>query len=178
MRYTSTRYTILEGKLYRREFNQPLLKWVDKEERVCVRREIHEGIYSTHCVGQSLAYKISRLGYYWPTLKKDAMEYTKKCDLRQMYLDVPHAPPEPLSVSLSPLPLAIWEMDLMGKLPTTREGNCYAVVHVNYFTKWAKTAPLTKITERILKDFLYTKIICRFGIPNLLIADNRTQFEA
>lgn len=75
------RYTILERKLYKRVFNQSLLKCVDKEEISYVLKEVHEDICGTYCVGQSLAYKILRLGYFWSTLKKDAMEYPKKMQL-------------------------------------------------------------------------------------------------
>ena len=102
MRYKAARYTLYEEKLYRRGFNQPLLKCVDEEDGRFILKDVHEGVCGTHCTGQALAMKIVRLGYFWPTLKKDAYDYSKKCDICQKYSDIPHAPPEPLSVILSP----------------------------------------------------------------------------
>ena len=54
MRYKVARYTLYEGKLYRRGFNQPLLKCVDKEDGRFILKDVHEGVCGTHCAGQSL----------------------------------------------------------------------------------------------------------------------------
>ena len=47
----------------------------------------------------------------------------------------------------SPWPFAIWGMDLIGSLPTTREGCKYVVVVVDYFTKWAEAKEFTQISS-------------------------------
>nr|KYP62340.1 hypothetical protein KK1_016872 [Cajanus cajan] len=44
-----------------------------------VRYEIHEGICGSHSGGRTLATKVLRAGYYWPTLKSDCTEFVKKC---------------------------------------------------------------------------------------------------
>ena len=67
---------------------------------------------------------------------------------------------------------------MIGKLPAAKGGYTYAVVCVDYFTKWAVAEPLIKITGNKIRDFFYTQIICRFGVPYLLVADNGTQFES
>ncbi|KAK4389921.1 hypothetical protein Sango_2329100 [Sesamum angolense] len=48
-------------------------------------REIHEGSCENHSGGRSLAQKVTRQGYFWPTLVKDAMEFTKKFENCQRF---------------------------------------------------------------------------------------------
>ncbi|RDX98564.1 hypothetical protein CR513_18505, partial [Mucuna pruriens] len=44
-------------------------------------------ICGTHIGGRVLAGKIARVGYYWPTLKADCMNYVKRCDKCQRFAD-------------------------------------------------------------------------------------------
>ena len=73
---------MLDGKFYRRGYSIPLLKCVAELEASTILKEIHEGFCGGHTRGHSLALKVIRQGYYWPTLKADALDYVKK--MRQM----------------------------------------------------------------------------------------------
>ncbi|KAM1242758.1 hypothetical protein ACFX2G_035077 [Malus domestica] len=53
----------------------------------------------------------------------------------------------------------------------------YAIVAVDYFTKWAEVKPLATITEAKIKDFVCKNILCRFGIPNAIVTDNGQRFD-
>ncbi|KAM1508180.1 hypothetical protein ACFX10_017525 [Malus domestica] len=53
----------------------------------------------------------------------------------------------------------------------------YAIVAVDYFIKWVEVKPLATITEEKIKDFVWKNILCRFGIPNAIVTDNRRQFD-
>ncbi|XP_074351649.1 uncharacterized protein LOC141690777 [Apium graveolens] len=64
LRYQATRYVEYDGVLYKRGFNQPLLRCVDLEEGNYILREVHKGIYGNHSGGDSLALKVLRQGYY------------------------------------------------------------------------------------------------------------------
>ena len=48
----------------------------------------------------------------------------------------------------------------------------------DYFTKWVEVVPLVNITDSNIKTFLWENIVTRFGIPKMLISDNRTQFKS
>ena len=62
-------------------------------------------------------------------------------------------------------------------LPIGR-GQCkFAIVGVDYFTKWAEAEPLPTITEKKVRNFVWRSIICRFGIPKALVSDNGKQFD-
>ncbi|XP_016206763.1 uncharacterized protein LOC107647158 [Arachis ipaensis] len=61
--------------------------------------EVHKGACVTHIGGQSLASKILRAGYYWPTLQQDCMYKVKHCDHCQRHAPVIHNPVEQLHSS-------------------------------------------------------------------------------
>ena len=53
----------------------------------------------------------------------------------------------------------------------------FLVVGIYYFTKWVEVEPLAKITEQNVSSFIWKNIICRFGIPKVLVSDNRCEFD-
>ena len=79
---------------------------------------------------------------------------------------------------VSPWPFAIWGIDLIGPLPTAKSGIRYAIVAVDYFTKWAESGPLATITSKKMMNFVTKNIICRYGVPQKIITDNGTQFKS
>ena len=53
----------------------------------------------------------------------------------------------------------------------------FLVVGIDYFTKWVEDEPLAKITQQNVKNFVWKKIVCRFGVPRVLVFDNGCQFD-
>ncbi|CAL8083102.1 unnamed protein product [Prunus armeniaca] len=89
----------------------------------------------------------------------------KKCDKCQRFGSVPYVPAEPLSPIVSPWPFAQWGLDLIGPMPEGKGQVKYAVVVIDYFTKWVEAKALATITTARIEDFVWTNICCRFGIP-------------
>jgi hypothetical protein len=65
----------------------------------------------------------------------------------------------------------------MGPFPIGRRQLKFLVVAINYFTKWVEVKPLATITERNIQNFVWKTVICRFGIPRVLVSDNGKQFD-
>ena len=53
----------------------------------------------------------------------------------------------------------------------------FLVVRIDYFTKWVEAKPLAKITQQNVKNFVWKSIVCRFGVPRVLVSDNGRQFD-
>ncbi|RVW40692.1 hypothetical protein CK203_101634 [Vitis vinifera] len=104
------------------------LRCLDHSETQYVLVELHEGVYSNHPGGQSLAHRAHSQGYYWPTMKKDATTYVKKCDKCQ--------------------------------------------------SNWVEVEVYASIKDKDVTKFIWKNIICRFGIPQAIIADNGPQFDS
>jgi hypothetical protein len=61
---------------------------------------------------------------------------------------------------------------------TTAQGNYkYAVVIVEYITKWIEAKPLVNIAAAGLRRFFLQNIICRFMVPRKITVDNAKQFD-
>ncbi|XP_074346871.1 uncharacterized protein LOC141685681 [Apium graveolens] len=177
LRYQAARYVVYDKVLYKRGFNQLLLRCVDEEEGNYILREVHEGICGYHSGGNSLAMKILRQGYYWPTMREDAVNFVKACDRCQHFANYSSMPVTLLTPMVSPWPFAMWGIDLIGELPKAKGDVKYAMVAVDYFTKWAEAMPLATITAKKIRGFVFNSIVCRFGIPYKLVSDNGKQFD-
>ncbi|KAK2998191.1 hypothetical protein RJ639_023764 [Escallonia herrerae] len=72
------RYALVEGTLHKKSFSLPYLRCLCPSESLYALQEVHEGICGQHLGGRTLAQKILRQGYYWPTMQKDAIEFTRR----------------------------------------------------------------------------------------------------
>ncbi|KAL8134680.1 hypothetical protein AgCh_009635 [Apium graveolens] len=171
------RYSLIDGILYKRSFVVPYLRCLRPDEARLALEEVHEGIYGQHLGGRALAHKITRLGFYWPEMMADAKEYVKKCDRCQKHAPVVRQPPEMLTSINSPIPFAMRGMDILGPFPMATAQRKFLIVAIDYFTKWIEAKPLAKITTKQVAQFLWENIMCRYGIPRILVTDNGTQFN-
>ena len=60
----------------------------------------------------------------------------------------------------------------MGPLPLGKKQVKFLVVAIDYFTKWVEIGPLAVITEARIQHFVWRNLVCRFGIPRIIISDN------
>ncbi|KAI5333950.1 hypothetical protein L3X38_024082 [Prunus dulcis] len=160
LRYRSARYTVINDVLYKRGYTTPYLKGLTAEQGEYILREIHSGMCGDHSGSRSLAYKVFRQGYFWPTMHQDANTLVKRCDKCQHFGNVPHIPTEPLTPIVSPWPFAQWGLDLIGPMSQGKGQVKYAVVAVDYFTKWVEAEPLATITAAKIEDLVWTHICC------------------
>ncbi|KAL0396359.1 UNVERIFIED_CONTAM: Transposon Ty3-G Gag-Pol polyprotein [Sesamum calycinum] len=117
IRTRATRFTMIRGELYKRGFSQPYLKCLDPERAEYVLKEIHEESCGNHSGGRSLAGKILRQGYFWPSIQKDAMDMVRCCQKCQEHVNITHTPAALMQPIANPCPFDQWGMDLVGKLP-------------------------------------------------------------
>ena len=155
----------------------PLLRCLTKEEGNYALSEIHDGVCENHSGARNLAERALHQGYYWPTMKGDARELVQHCNKCQLFSRVPRKAAEHLHSLVSPWPFAQWGVDLIGPLPMGRGQVKYAIIAVDYFTKWAEAEPLATITEKRTTNFIWCSIICHFGLPRCIITDNGKQFD-
>lgn len=68
--------------------------------------------------------------------QSSAVDYTRRCDKCQA--KIPKAPPTVITPMVSPWPFAVCDIDIIGVLPISKDGAKYAIMTVDYFTKWAE----------------------------------------
>ncbi|KAK3033199.1 hypothetical protein RJ639_036991 [Escallonia herrerae] len=173
----AARYPLVEGTIYKKSFSLPYLRCLRPSESLYTLQEVHEGICGQHLGGRTLTQKILRQGYYWPTIQKDAIKFTQRCDKCQKFAPVSHTPVAPLTSIASPMPFAVWGMDLLGPFPMASRQRRFVIVAIDYFTKWTEAESLATITSTNCEDFFWKNVVCHFGVPRALVVDNGKQFD-
>ncbi|GJU51262.1 reverse transcriptase domain-containing protein [Tanacetum coccineum] len=77
---------------------------------------------------------------------------------------------------MAPWPFYQWGMDILGPLPQASRKLKFVIVAIDYFTKWIEAKPVVMITGKDVKTFVWENIVCRFGLPRIIVTDNGTQF--
>ncbi|GKE10595.1 reverse transcriptase domain-containing protein, partial [Tanacetum coccineum] len=152
VRRKSQRFAVINGTLYKKSFLGPWLRCVRPLQANYVLREIHEGSCSMHAGTRSVIAKTLRIGFYWPTMHKDARTLIRACQDCQG-IDIAEPFPE------GP-----------GKVK-------FLIVAIDRFTKWIKAKPVATITDNQIKKFVWDNIVCRFGLLGEIISDNGKQFQ-
>jgi hypothetical protein len=57
-------------------------------------------------------------------------------------------------------------------MPTAPGNYKYAIVAIEYFSKWIEAKALREITTRALQKIFWQNILCRFGVPIKVKVDN------
>ena len=109
---------------------------------------------------------------------KDAEKYVRRYDACQRFSPLIHQPVEELNSVLSPWPFAKWGIYLIGPLPIGKYRMKFAIIAIDYYTKWVEVEPLSEITEAWTTNFVWKNIICRFRVPHSLVSDNGTHFDS
>ncbi|GKV12104.1 hypothetical protein SLEP1_g23299, partial [Rubroshorea leprosula] len=177
LRRKASRYTLVGDILYKRSYSLPLLRCLTPYEAEYALREVHEGVCGNHVGARTLAHKVLRQGYYWPNMQEDAKKFVQRCQKCQFFAHLTHQPAEELTSLTAPWPFAQWGIDLLGPFVKAVGGATHLVVAIDYFTKWVEAKPLSCLTSRRIEDFLFSSVICRYGIPNQIIVDNGPQFN-
>jgi len=137
--------------------------------------EFHDGFYGGHFAGRIIPEKILQIGYYWPTLFKDAHDYCRSCDVCQTY-----AQRSTVSGPLHPIPplgpFEKWGINLMAPLSMTKRGHRFVLVATDYLTKFAEVRALKSSVKHEITRFLYEQVFTRFGTPLEIVFDNDPQF--
>ena len=65
----------------------------------------------------------------------------------------------------------------MGPFPQRKKQLRFLIITIDYFTKWVEVEPVMTIMEAKVTSFVWENIICKFGVPYVIISDNGKQFD-
>ena len=173
----SARFSLVDGQLYKRSLGWPYLKCLTPEQGQYVLAELHEGICENHPRGRTLAHRAHTQGYYWPTMKSDAIDYVKKCDPCQCMSPILKSLVQDLVSISSQWPFAQWGIDIVGPFPLAPAQKKLLLVTTDYFSKWMRLMP-SRQSKTDVTRFIWKNIVCRFGIPRSIVSYNGQQFDS
>lgn len=131
-----------------------------------------------HSAHQGIVRTKSRIrGTYWfPRLDKEVEERIKSCVTCQEHDKSQHTYSAPLQSV--PFPESPWEkvsIDITGPFVDAPHDQRFAIVVVDYHSKWPEVAFCSTVTSRTVIQMLKS-LFAREGIPTHLISDNGPQF--
>nr|KYP35457.1 Gypsy retrotransposon integrase-like protein 1 [Cajanus cajan] len=178
IRRRAIKFSSHRGVLYKKRFNSILLRCVDHKEAQSLMKEIHEGTFGTHMTGHTMVRKILRAGYFWSTMERDCILYARKFRKCQIYVDNIQVPPNELNVMTSPWSFSMWGMDIIGPIKLKASiGHRFILIAIDYFTKWVEAMSYAHVTRKVVVNFVRRNIVYRYGIPNKIITDNRSNLN-
>jgi len=69
-------------------------------------------------------------------------------------------------------------LDTSRPLPETKNGNRYALVAIDHYSKWCEARPIKDHDATITAKFLEKEIICRFSVPRFILTDYEGEWMA
>ncbi|XP_024179270.1 uncharacterized protein LOC112185254 [Rosa chinensis] len=177
IRFLALNYFLRGDELRRREEDGIDFRCVYGREAKRLMREAHTGVCGAHQAGPKMRWLIRRHGYYWPSILKDCIAFAKGCEDCQAHGPVQHVPNIPMQPIIKPWPARGWALDLIGMIhPHSSLQHKFIIVATDFFTKWVEAEPLKEASGTGIRQFIFRNILCRFGIPEVLVSDRGAVF--
>ncbi len=172
-------FSLIKERLYRvtqdaqsKEITTQLL--VPRSRREILFQAVHCTPMAGH-LGEAKTRECLMARFFWPGIHENVRRWCAACRECQLV-----NPPATAKAPLHPLPLmeVPFEsigMDLIGPLERYARGYRFALVLVDYATRYLEAVPLRSISAKSVAEALF-RIISRVGIPKEILTDQGTAF--
>eukprot|EP00253_Pinus_taeda_P009033 PITA_09033 len=174
----SARYSWISGCLFHTGIDQEIRRCIGEDEIYDILKACHDDPCGGHFADKRTAHKVLRMGYYWPSLFKDARKYVKACDSCQRMGQPNHRDEMPLNPQVTLEPFEKWALDFVGPINPPSNQRVYILVCMDYMTKWVEAKALIKANKEAVLTFLFEEIFVRFGLPRELVTDGGPPFNS
>ena len=182
VRRVAARYRA-SGKELQTEVNvcaSPILKrWVNVPPvpmRAAIVQQYHEVLGHA---GRDRTVEALLYNWWWPGVRDTVAASVRECTVCQRDRVAEEGPKAPPQTAFRPDgPFQGWSVDLAGPFPADADGNRWAAVAVDVYTKWVEIALLPSKHAFVTARWFYTDIICRWGRPAFVRSDNGTEWMA
>ncbi len=147
------------------------------EERLSLVKQMHEDL--GHFGEQRTLVEIQRR-YFWHSRTIDVKAMVRGCQQCQLVRSsgsIRSGDEQLKSIPVCDLFHRV-ALDTAGSLPETRSGNKYILVAVDHYSKWCEAKAVADHGAKTATRFLEDDLICRFGVPKLILTDNGGEWGA
>ena len=135
--------------------------------------EAHSGGFGGHLREAKTHSRLS-CHYWWPHMRSEIAKWSRAC-----LPCATHQPGRAFKPPLTPIPVG-GAFDRLGEdiiqFPRSKDGNWYAVVFVDYLTKWPEIFAVADQRAHTIAQLLVEQIISRHGVPAELLSDQGANF--
>ncbi|GJS81864.1 reverse transcriptase domain-containing protein [Tanacetum coccineum] len=163
-----------EPYLFKVCFDGMIRRCISGPETQTILDQCHHGPTGGHYGPNITAKKVLDLGFYWPTIIKEAHTLVCLCKECQKTRNISKRDEMPLNNIQVCENFNIWGIDFMGPFLKSHKFE-YILVAVDYVSKWVEAQALPTNDARVVITFL-KKLFSRFRIPKALISDRGTHF--
>ena len=171
----STWFSWIEGYLFHVGADMHIRRCVREDEILDILKACHDGPCSGHFADYKILHKVLQMGYYQPTIFKDAKNFAQTCNSYQRMRRPGQSDEIPLHPQLVIEPFECWALDFIGPINPSSNQKKYILVATEYVTKWVEAEALPRETEDTIIHFLF-QIFVRYGFPKEIIIDGGPQF--
>ncbi|XP_051724240.1 uncharacterized protein LOC127498671 isoform X1 [Ctenopharyngodon idella] len=172
-------FAVIKNRLYRvtqdtqtKEDTTQLL--VPRSRREMLFQAAHSNPMAGH-LGQATTLNRLMTRFFWPGIHENVRRWCASCRECQL-VNPPATPKAPLRpLPLMQVPFERIGMDLIGPLERSARGHRFALVIVDYATRYPEAVALRSISAKSVADALFT-LISRVGIPKEILTDQGTAF--
>ena len=166
-------FELVDDVLYRIEKDKTLRVVLPESCRKQLFDQVHGGVYGGHLRDAKIHSVLSR-HYWWKGMRGDIIKWCRACvTCASRRVGKAIQPP------LTPIPV-FGPFDRVGvdviQFPKSVQGNQYAVVFVDYLTKWPEVFAVPDQTSLTIAKLLVEQIVSRHGVPKELLSDRGKNF--
>ena len=170
---TRDQYELVDGVLYHLEKDKTLRLIPPQSARKRLFDEVHSGKFAGHLRDAKIHSLLSK-HYWWPGMRKDIHYWCRAClTCATRHTGRAIRPP------LTPIPVS-GPFDRIGvdvvQFPKSKRGNKYAIVFIDYLTKWVEVFATPDQSALTIAKLLVEEIISRHGVPRELLSDRGAAF--
>ena len=176
----SKEYVIHDSLLYHlarpvRSDTEPHLQLViPKSLTAVVIHGYHSDISGGH-LGLEKTYAKIRSRYYWANSYKETADFVLKCDtcnrrmLRKRQAE--------LQDNIQPTyPFECIGIDTVGPYPMSKQGNCYLITIVDWFSSWIEAFPVPNKEAKTIARIILEQFIPRHACPKYMVSDRGSEY--
>ena len=142
-----------------------------------VLTECHSVLTAGH-LGRTKTTANVRRRFLWHGMRKDIQIFVKSCDLCARYKADGRRRKAGLRDFRVGIPMERICIDIVGPFPVSTQGNKYALVVTDCFTKYVEIYPMPNQEASSIAQVLTNEFFSRYGVPMFLHSDQGTQFES
>ena len=170
---SESQYVVQDRVLYRVEADSTLRVIPPASKRERLFQEAHQGVFGAHLSDVKVHSELRR-HYWWTGMRGYVTRWTRGC-----LVCATHSTGRAVRPPLTPIPVA-GPFDRVGvdviQFPRSHHGNQYAVVFVDYLTKWPEVFAVPDQTAATIAKLLVGEIVSRHGVPAEILSDRGRAF--